>query len=177
MNLSKFAKLVLISFALLISTSCTTMNTKVGGLFNLDTDLQLTFFVHADVNLDDDNISSPLIVRMYELKSPDLFKKANFIDIFEKDAQVLGADLIARQRLKYMQPGETREVSFVLSEETKYVALFAEFLRYKDAQYKLVIPIAQTNVISSSAEIKLSGNSVTIIERKPSSSSDLTRDL
>jgi len=142
----------------MIGTSCTTINTKVGGFLNLDTDLSLTFIVDADINPDDKKIPSPLIIRMYELRSPNMFKKSNFIDIYEKDAEILGADMIAKKRLKYMEPGETRETSFVLSNETKYVGLYAEFLEYKDAEYKLVIPIAQTNVISSSAEIRLSGN-------------------
>ncbi len=168
MSLPFIARFMLVGLALLFSISCTTINTKVGGLLNLDTDLKLDFFVAADVNLDDNKIPSPLIIRMYELKSPDLFMKANFIDLFERDAEVLGADMVAKEQLKYMRPGETREVNFVLTEGTGYVGLFAEFLRYKDAKYKLVIPIAQTNVIRSSAEIKLSGNSLTLIKKERS---------
>jgi type VI secretion system protein VasD len=87
-----------------------------------------------------------------------MFNKANFIDIFERDAEVLGADMVNKQRLKHVRPGEIRETSFVLSEETKYVGLYAEFLRYKDAKYKLIIPVAQTNVVSSSAKIKITSN-------------------
>jgi type VI secretion system protein VasD len=134
------------------------MNTKVGGLLNLDTDLQLTFQAAADINPDDNRTPSPLFIRMYELKSTNMFNKANFIDIFERDAEVLGADMVNKQRLKHVRPGEIRETSFVLSEETKYVGLYAEFLRYKDAKYKLIIPVAQTNVVSSSAKIKITSN-------------------
>ncbi len=165
MHLSYITKFVLISLALLMNISCTTMNTKVGGMLNLDTDLKLDFLVGADANSDEQNIPSPLIVRMYELKSADMFNKANFIDIFERDAEVLGADMIDKQQLKHMQPGETREVNFVLSNETQYVGLFAEFLQYKDAKYKLLIPIALTNVFSSSAKIKISGNELSIAEK------------
>ncbi|MBL1262033.1 MAG: type VI secretion system lipoprotein TssJ [Thiotrichaceae bacterium] len=160
-------KFSLMSFALLSSAACTTMNSKVGEMLNLDTDLKLTFIVSANANLDDDKVASPLIINMYELTSPDMFEKGNFIDIFERDSEILGADLIDKHRLKHLQPGEKRLVRFVLDEKTRYVGLFAEFLMYKDAQYKLVIPIAQTNVFSSSAEIKISTNILAIIERDP----------
>ncbi|VAW89034.1 hypothetical protein MNBD_GAMMA17-1819 [hydrothermal vent metagenome] len=167
MRFVRIFKFTLMSLALLSSTACTTMNSKVGGVLSLDTDLKLTFIVSADANRDDDKVPSPLIIKMYELKSPDMFEKSNFIDIFERDSEILGADLIDKHRLKHLQPGEERMVRFVLDEKTKYVGLFAEFLMYKGAKYKLVIPIAQTNVFSSSAEIKISTNKMAIIEREP----------
>jgi len=167
MLFSRAFKFLLMSLALFTSTACTTMNSKVGEVLNLDTDLKLTLMAAADANLDDDRVPSPLIIKMYELKSPDMFRKANFIDIFERDSEILGADLIAKHRLKHLQPGEERLVHFVLDEKTKYVGLFAEFLMYKDAKYKLVIPVTQTNVFSSSAEIKVSTNQLTMAEQAP----------
>jgi len=166
MYFSRLFKLALISLVLLTSSACTTMNSKVGGALNFDTDLKLTFVVAADANPDDDKTPSPLIIKMYELKTPDMFEKANFIDIFEQDADVLGADLVDKHRLKHLQPGEERTERFVLDKQTQYVGLFAEFLMYKDAKYKLIIPIAQTNVFSSSANIRISANELTIIERE-----------
>ncbi|NOY73135.1 MAG: type VI secretion system lipoprotein TssJ [Gammaproteobacteria bacterium] len=161
-------RLTMIGLVLLAGTACTALNTKVGGMLDLDSDLLITFSVDADVNPDDNKISSPLIIRMYELKSPNIFKKANFIDIYEEDAEVLGADLVAKQQLKPIQPGENRKVSFVLNKETEYVGFFAEFLQYKNAEYKLIIPIAQTNVFSSSADIKLSSNKlILMIDQAP----------
>lgn len=159
-----YLKLVMLGLVLLVGASCTAMNTKVGGLLNFDTDLQLTFLVDADINPDDTNTPSPLFIRMYELKSPNMFNKANFIDLFERDAEALGADMVSKQRLKHIEPGETREASFVLNKETKYVGLYAEFLQYKNSKYKLVIPVAQTNVISSDATIKMSGNRIIIVQ-------------
>jgi len=167
MRFLRIFKFALVSLVLLSNAACTAMNSKVGEVLNLDTDLKLTFIVSADANRDDDKIPSPLVIKMYELKSPDMFEKSNFIDIFEQDSEILGADLIDKHRLKHLQPGEERMVRFVLDEKTKYVGLFAEFLMYKGAKYKLVIPIAQTNVFSSSAEIKISTNKMAIIEREP----------
>jgi len=158
-------KLTAIGLMLFSVTACTSLNTKVGGALGLDSDLRIEFSVDADVNPDDDNVPSPLIIRMYELKSPNMFNKANFIDIYEKGAELLGADLIAQQQLKPIQPGENRKISFVLNKETGYVGFFAEFLQYENAEYKVIVPIAQTNVFSSAATIKLSGNQLVKLKR------------
>ena len=85
---SRIIKLVVMVLVLLAGTACTKLNTKVGGMLDLDSDLLISFFVEADVNPDDNKISSPLIIRMYELKSSKIFKKANFIDIYEKDEEI-----------------------------------------------------------------------------------------
>lgn len=156
-------KIMMVGTVILATFACTTMNTKVGGMLNLDTDLKVSFYAESDINPDDNKRPSPLIIRMYELKSPHLFKKSNFIDIYEKDAEILGADMVLKKKLKHIQPGENRETSFVLNEETKFVGIFAEFLKYKNAKYKLVIPVAQTNVFSSTANIRLSNNKLILV--------------
>lgn len=151
-----------ITIVLVISaiSACTSLNTKVGGVFKLDTDLKLAFKADADINPDDKKRPSPLFLRMYELKSTKQFEKANFIDLFERDGEVLGADMVAKQTLKRLKPGDERTDNHVLKPETRYVGLFAEFLQYKDAKFKLIIPVAQTNVFASSATISISGNAI-----------------
>lgn len=146
--------------AIAVLPACTSLNTKVGGVFKLDTDLKLTFKADADINPDDKKRPSPLFLRMYELKSTKQFEKANFIDLFERDSEILGADLVAKQTLKRLRPGDDRVDSFVLKPETRYVGLFAEVLQYKDAKFKILIPIAPTNVFASSAVIYISGNTI-----------------
>ena len=145
-------------------SSCTAINSGVGGYFGFDTDLKLSFKVDADINPDERKKPSPLFIRMYELKSTKMFNNSDFIDIYERDKEILGADLIAKQKLKRLKPGEDREDSFVLDEKTAYVALYAEFLQYKDSIYRVVIPVVQNNVISTQATVLISGNSIKVIE-------------
>lgn len=156
------------SFALLGVTllvgGCTAINSGVGGYFGLDTDLRITFKVDADINPDERNKPSPLFIRLYELKSTKMFNKSDFIDIYERDKEALGADLIAKQKLKRLKPGEDREDFFVLDKKTQYVALYAEFLQYKDSAYRVVIPVVPNNVVSTTATVKISGNTIEVIE-------------
>ena len=158
MKLISWLKAVTIVVAIALTPGCTSLNSMVGGVFNADTDLKLALKADADINPDDKKRPSPLFLRMYELKSTKQFEKANFIDLFERDSEVLGADLVAKQTLKRLRPGDERTDRFVLKPETRYVGIFAEFLQYKDAKFKVLVPVAPTNVFASSAELQISGN-------------------
>jgi type VI secretion system protein VasD len=164
MHKFNFSKLLVIAAVVLTLASCTSVNSKVGGLLDLDTDLKLRFVVDKSVNPDDSKVSSPLIVRMYELKSVKAFENANFIDLYERDSEVLGKTMITQQALKPIQPSENRTAKFVLSKGTKYIGLYAEFLQYENAKYKVIIPVAETNVVSSTAKVQLTENKMIILK-------------
>ena len=149
-----------ITITLTAVSACSSLNSAVGGIFGADTDLTLSFKVDSDINPDEHKTPSPLFIRMYELKSTKLFDKANFIDLYERDKETLGADFIAVQKLKRLIPGEERENSFVLNKKTRYVALYGEFLNYRNAKYKLVIPVVQHDVIGTTITVKVSGDSI-----------------
>ena len=158
MKLSLSYKVLFLTGLIVSLSSCSSINSSVGGFFNMDTDLEIKFKVDADVNPDDDKKPSPLFVRMYQLKSAKMFNKANFIDLYEKDKDVLGADMISKQKLHRIKPGESRSESFVLNKEANYIGLYAEFLQYKNSSFKLLIPVVPTNVIGTSEEVLIAGN-------------------
>lgn len=145
---------------LFLLTACSTMNTKIGGFFNLDTDLVLTFKADNTINPDDNNTPSPLYIRMYELKSAKRFRNADFIDLYEHDKKVLGSSMLAKQRLKRIIPGEVRKKDYVLNPKTHYVGLFAEFQHYRNATYKVIIPVEPTNVVASTSDVNISGTTL-----------------
>ncbi len=167
MKLFSWLKPISIVLAVAAIPGCTMLNSKVGGAFNMDTDLVLRFKADADINPDDKKRPSPLFIRLYELKSTKQFARANFIDLYERDAEVLGADMVAKQTLKRLRPGDERKDSFVLKPETRYVGLVAEFLQYRDAKFKIVIQVAPTNVFATSADVRLSGNKINLVKDAP----------
>jgi len=159
----------LILAALLISlgllSACQSNKSVVGEFFNLDTDLKINFIVDADINPDEVGTASPLFVRMYQLKSPAMMNKADFIDMFEQDKTTLGADMIGDvHKLQRFKPGEDREEHFVLDSKTQYVGLYAEFLNFKDSKFKLLVPVVTNNIFRNSAVIRISGNGIALIE-------------
>lgn len=154
----------LAAFVLTILASCQSDKSAIGNFFDLDTDLKIEFLVEADINPDDTGLASPLFIRVYELNADKIIKKADFIDLFERDKEVLGADMVDMHKLKPFKPGESRSELFVLDKRTKFVALYAEFLAFKVSKYKLVIPVVTNNVFKNSATIRVTGNELKIIE-------------
>ena len=158
MKYSFVYKAMFLTGIIFLVSSCSSINSSVGGFFNMDTDLEIKFKVDADVNPDDDKKPSPLFIRMYQLKSAKMFNRANFIDLYEKDNDVLGADMISKQKLRRIKPGESRTENFVLNKDARYIGLYAEFLQYKKSSFKLLIPVVPTNVIGTSEDVLIAGN-------------------
>lgn len=158
MKLIQILKLSIFISLVGLVTACQSMNAAVGGYLGLDTDLEIVFKVDADINPDELDKASPLFIRMYELKSKKMINKADFIEIYERDKEVLGADMLVSHKLKRLKPGENRTEHFVLDEKTHYVALYAEFLEFKESKYKLVIPVVANNVVRNTVIIRVSGN-------------------
>ena len=157
-KLNQLLKLALVALISVVISACQSMNSTVGGYFDLDTDLQIDFIVDADINPDELDRASPLFVRLYELKTRKMMKKSDFIEIYERDKEVLGADMVAVHKLKRFKPGESRTEHFVLDKETHFVALYAEFFEFKGSNYKLIIPVVANNVFRNSVVIRILGN-------------------
>ncbi len=163
LNSRIISKVGLIALVVLMM-GCNTVNTKVGGALNLDTDLKLEIIVDSDVNPDESGTPSPLFIRLYELKATKLFERADFITLYENDSKAIGADLIAKQELKRLTPGKNTIEHFVLSRDTQHVALYAEFYQYKDAKYKVIFPISANNLVRNSVKVKISANNLVLLK-------------
>lgn len=154
----KYLKLTVLIMISLGLSACQSVNGTVGGYLGLDTDLKIDFVIDSDINPDELGKASPLFIRMYELKASKMMKKADFIEVYERDKEVLGADMVAVHKLKHFKPGESRAEHFVLDKDTNYVALYGEFLEFKEAKYKLIIPVVANNVFRNAVIIRVSGN-------------------
>jgi type VI secretion system protein VasD len=155
-------KIMLLAIIVLSIAGCSSSKSRVGGVLNLDTDLKLTFKVESDVNPDDNNRPSPVFVRFYQLKSSTAFDKADFIDIYERDKEILGGDIINKQTLKPLVPGENRVERLVLDSGTRAIAIYAEFSQYAGSTYKVTFPITQNNVIRNSEIVRISGRTLSL---------------
>lgn len=147
-----------LTLALVLLAGCTRVNSGVVGMFELDTDVHVEFEIAKDINPDENHTPSPLFVRLYELKDDAAFKKADFIGLYEQDESLLGKDLIGKQELNRLVPGESRKDKFVVDPGTRFVALFAEFYQFKNAKYKLIFPVTSNNVIENSVKVLISDN-------------------
>lgn len=69
---------------------------------------------------------SPVVVRVYELKSRAQFDSADFISLYERDKDVLGSDLVVRDEF-VLKPGETKDVNRKTQPDTKFLAVLVGF--------------------------------------------------
>jgi type VI secretion system protein VasD len=89
----------------------------------------------ADVNPDRKERASPVIVRLFELKTVAAFDSADFFSLWDRESQSLGGELVAREEL-HLRPGEHRTFERTLQPETQYVAVVAAFRDLEHAQWR-----------------------------------------
>lgn len=164
-SVSGFMKVIFGALLLLALIGCSSSKSRVGGVFNLDTDLKLTLQVGSDINPDDNNRPSPVFVRLYQLKSTTAFDKADFIDIYERDKEIFGGDIINTQTLKPLVPGETRTERLVLEPGARAIAIYAEFSQYPGSTYKVTFPVTENNVIRNAETIRISGRTLALVKK------------
>ncbi len=158
--IAKSAALLIFFINVFLLSGCQT----VGKTLNLDTDVTLTFRASANINPDNSRKPSPLFVRFYELKSKDIFEKAEFIDLYERDNELLANDLVSKKELKRLIPGEIREDTFILNPDTKYIALFSEFYRYSDSKYRAIVSVETNNFFNDKVVVDITNNSMVIVK-------------
>jgi len=112
-----------------------------GKVLDLDTKVVVEFEVFDDINPDDSERASPLVVRFYELKDARQFEDEDFLGLYEDDEGRLGGDLLAKRRLQEFVPGKSRIEEFVVDENTRFIGLLAEFVQYENAKARVVFPI------------------------------------
>jgi len=107
---------------------------------------------------------SPVVVRVYALKSLAAFNGADFFSLFEKDKEVLGADLLDREELQLV-PGQQRDLQKAFPPETRHIAVIAAFRDLERSQWRATadIPPKQTKI---TAKILLEGKKVSVATEK-----------
>lgn len=157
MNVKLTVLVLLVGF---LTGGCSGLNRGVNGMFHLDTDLTLLISADANINPDEKWASSPVYLRLYELKSDSTMKEAEFFELFNRDTLALGDALLARRELARVLPGEYRKEKFVLNVNTRHIAIFAEFHHYQDSNYKIVLPITPHNVIEDQIVVHIKNNHI-----------------
>jgi type VI secretion system protein VasD len=101
--------------------------------------------VSADVNPDIDNRPSPIVVRVYELKSLGKYTESDFYNLFENHESALGADLLGTEKF-HLKPGEIHTLKHKASPGTQYIAVAAAYRDLNRAVWRdsIVLPEGKT---------------------------------
>ncbi len=121
----------------------------------------IKFVIQADqqVNPDASGQPSPVVVRIYELKSTTAFDQAAFFDLFDNDAKVLGSDLVAKREFE-LKPGDKVDFDRDTPVDTRYIGVTAGFRLGDDAQWRTTAEIKPEK--NNSIIVKVAAQSISI---------------
>jgi type VI secretion system protein VasD len=97
---------------------------------------ELTLKAAADLNPDGSHRASPVLVRVYELKSDAGFKQSDFFALFDKEQAALAGDLIRKEEF-LMAPGSEKKLNFTAQPETRFIGVFAAFRELEHARWRV----------------------------------------
>lgn len=101
------------------------------------------------VNPDPTGRPSPVMVMLYELKSPGRFNGADFFSLFERADATLAQDLQHKDQV-LLAPGESRPINLQFQEGSRYLGVLAGYRSYETATWRAVVetpPDALTRVV------------------------------
>ena len=117
------------------------------------TSVKATVQAAADVNPDARQRASPLVVRIYELKSAAAFDAADFLSLYDRDQATLAAEMVGREEFT-MRPGESRPWEKTVGPEVRFIGVMAAYRDLERARWKTLIPVKPNarNVITIKAD-------------------------
>jgi type VI secretion system protein VasD len=104
------------------------------------TKINVSITASCHVNPDINGRSSPIALRLYELKTIGKFEEADFFKLFEDYEASLGSDHLASEKI-HLKPCETQVLNHPVSSDTKYIALTAAFRDINQAVWRDFIAI------------------------------------
>lgn len=111
------------------------------------------------VNADRSGRASPVVIKIYELKTRTAFDGADFFSLFERERDTLGAELLAVEEIQ-LRPGDKRGFERTLQPATRFVGVVAAFRDIDRAQWRAVAAV--TPAKRNELKIVLDGMRATI---------------
>src|SRR5690349_12435592 len=117
----------------------------------------MTLTASADTNPDAGGRPSPVVVRVYQLKTDAAFKGAEFFALYDDDQKVLGPEMISRDEY-VLAPSDKKSIDVSVSKETRFVGALAAFRDIRNAQWRGLVaaPRSGLNVTIERARVVLS---------------------
>ncbi|VAW79440.1 hypothetical protein MNBD_GAMMA15-1795 [hydrothermal vent metagenome] len=102
----------------------------------------------ADLNPDMMGRASPIVVRVYALKSDDTFNNADFFALYEQDTSILGGDMTSRDEMD-IPPGESITIEKELNIDARYIGIIAAYRDLDNAVWRgrIETPLDKTTYI------------------------------
>jgi type VI secretion system protein VasD len=105
-----------------------------------------------NANPDARNRPSPVVVRVFELKSLAAFSSADFFSLWDRDKETLGSELVSREEYTLL-PGDTRLQDCKLQVDAQYVGVIAAFRDLEHSQWRATLEIPRGKVKTITVQV------------------------
>ncbi len=99
--------------------------------------LDLAMLAKDTVNPDDKGRASPVLVRVYELKTENAFENADYFTLEKADKTLLTQDLLVRDEF-ILRPGESRDIERKLNPDTQALGFLVGYRELGKATWRAV---------------------------------------
>lgn len=123
------------------------------------TAVKLALVTAASANPDARNRPSPVVVRLFELKSLAAFNGADFFSLWDRDKETLGNELVGREEYT-LRPGDNLKLDRKLQPETLYVGAIAAFRDLERSHWRAVVETPARKV--NSITVQVAGKALTV---------------
>jgi type VI secretion system protein VasD len=122
--------------------------------------INATIATTSNTNADPRGRASPIVVRVYELKSVAAFNSADFFALFEKDRDTLALDVVTRDEFT-LRPGDSVPLNREAKPESRHIAVFAAYRDNTNAVWRTATPIALSQINQVSIRLEASAVRIT----------------
>ncbi|MBO9648230.1 MAG: type VI secretion system lipoprotein TssJ [Variovorax sp.] len=105
------------------------------------TKLDITITAADDVNPGDKERAAPIMVRLYELKSQNVFETTDYFSLHKNDKTVLAADLLARDEF-ILRPGDVKTIRRKSHSDATAIGVLAGYRDLPNATWRVVHQLA-----------------------------------
>jgi len=114
--IKNIVKLALSAVVLMVMSACASKPTH----------LDLVIKSSSNINLDNNNISSPLMLNFYELDSAEQFSKLDYWTLLDSGKNRLNSDLISQNK-HIILPNEEQHYKILFNEKAKFLGIIGNF--------------------------------------------------
>jgi type VI secretion system protein VasD len=97
--------------------------------------VQAKIAVSAQANPDINSRASPIVVRIFELKSLGTYNESDFYGLFENYESVLGSDLLGSEQF-HLNPGDIHTMKQTTAPGTQFIAVIAAYRDLNQAVWR-----------------------------------------
>lgn len=107
--------------------------------------VRITLTASLRVNPDLRSRPSPVVVRLFELRSASSFSAADFFTLIEKDSTTLGAELAAREEFA-LAPGSRTVIHRQIDPTARFLGVVVAFRDIERSDWRAVAPVPRTRI-------------------------------